>query len=197
MATGTSKKAPPIPGKVPLTFAAMRERIKRPQRIVPLVMDTEAFAQIDALETLLERVQRQDEAAGTSLAPEVARQLQTVEDAAWGSVAEVTLQAISHTDYQKLRKVHPPTAEQMAAAEALNSRAAFNDETFCPALVLAQMLIPQAPGAEDWQVFWDDLSDGQMNQLWTSALAVQMQTVQLGSRSQNAAAALRELGLPD
>lgn len=197
MATGASKKAAPVPGRVPLTFAAVQQRIKRPRRIVPLVMDTESHAEIEALEALLEHTQRQDEASGTALARDVAKRLQEVEDAAWDSIAEFTLQAVSHTDYQRLRKEHPPTAEQVADAEAANSKAVFNAETFCPALVLAQLLSPEPPDPETWQVFWDDLSDGQLNQLWTAAFSAQMQTVQLGSRSQNAAAVLRELDLPD
>lgn len=197
MAIGTSKKAAPSRGKVPLTFAAVKERIRRPQRIVPLVMDTESAAELDALEVLLEHMQQQDAASErVPLAPEVARRLAAVEDAAHGSVADFVLQAVSHTDYQKLRKEHPPTAEQIAEAEAAGSKAAFDADTFCPALVLAQLLSPEPPDAESWQEFWDDLSDGQVNQLWGAALAAQMQTLQLGSRSQNAASVLRELGLP-
>ena len=191
MATGTSKKAAPLPGRVPLTFAAVKQRIRRPQRIVPLVMDTESAAEIEVLEALLNHTQRQDEATGTALAPEVAARLQKVEASTQDSVAEFVLQAISHTAYQALRKEHPPTAEQVSEAANL----AFDPETFCPALVLAQLLSPEPPGAEDWQEFWDDLSDGQMNQLWTAALAVQLQTVQLGMRSQSAAQVLQELGI--
>lgn len=197
MATGTSKKAAPPTGRVPLTFAAVKQQIKRPRRIVPLVMDTEAAAEIDALEALLEHTQLQDEAAGTKLAAEVAARLQAVEAAAHGSVAEFVLQAISHTAYQVLRKEHPPTTEQLAEAEQAGGRVAFNAETFAPALVLAQLLSPEPPDAEDWQEFWDELSDGQINQLGEAAMTAQMQNLQLGSRSQNAAQVLRELNLPD
>lgn len=196
MATETAKKSKPVPGQVPLTFQAMQQKIKRPFRIVHMVMDTEAAAEIEALEALHKSLLRRDEvSAEPALAPEVAARLADVEDAARESVAPVKLQAISHTAYKALRAKHPPTAEQVDRAKDAGGVAVFDSETFCPALVLAQMVEPAAPGADAWQVFWDDLSDGQLNQLWTAALAAQMQVVRLESRTQTAADVLRELGL--
>lgn len=194
--TGTRKTAAARPAaRVPLTFAAVKERIKRPQRPVPLVLDTEAAAEIEALETLLGRAQEQDAVSGVApLAPDVAKRLREVEDLAHDSVAEFQLQALSHTAYQKLQREHPPTADQLA--EAATERPIFDPETFAPALVRAQLLSPQAPNAEEWQEFWDELSDGQMNQLWTTAIRIQVETVQLGARSVTALQVLQELGFP-
>lgn len=192
--TGTRKTPAKAAAAVPLTFAQVKERIKRPQRPVPLVLDAEAAAEIELLETLLERTREQDAVSGEApLAPDVARRLQLAEEAAHGSVVEFRLQALSHTAYRALQVEHPPTAEQIAAAGA--ERRVFDPDSLAPVLVRRQLLSPPAPAAEEWQEFWDDLSDGQLNQLWTTAIQLQLLTVELGARSTTAIEVLRELGI--
>lgn len=192
--TGTKKAAAGPASRVPLTFAAVRAKIKRPRRIVTLILDAEAAAEIDALELLLERTQLRDATSGeVPLAPDVAKRLLEVERVAQESATDFVLQAISHRAYRELQGEHPPTAEQVA--EAGGQRAAFDPDSFAPALVRAQMLSPGAPDEDEWMAFWDELSDGQLRQLYSAALEVQLLTVQLGSRSATTDQVLRELGI--
>jgi hypothetical protein len=195
--TGTRKTAaaPAPAARVPLTFAAVKAQIKRPRRIVPLVLDTEAAAEIDALAELLERTQQRDATSGeVPLAPGVAKRLLEVERVAQDSATDFVLQAISHRAYRDLQKEHPPTAEQVAEAP-VGQRVTYDPDSFAPALVLAQLLSPEPPEPDEWMAFWDELSDGLVRELYNVALEVQLLTVQLGSRSATTEQVLRELGI--
>jgi hypothetical protein len=200
MTTPTKKTTarPPRKTEVPLTFAAMRSRIQRPRRYVDLVMDAEAAAEVLALEDLLEQAQRHDEVTGAETARDVARILQDAEGRAEASRVRFTLEAISHRAYQALRKEHPPTKEQIEAAVRAGGEGEphYDPDTFAPALVMAQLTDPTPADADEFAAFWDDLSDGQANQLWMPAVAVQLQIPELGPRSQAAAELLRSFGLP-
>lgn len=195
--TTTSRKPPARrAAKPPLTFADVRAKIQRPRRITELVMDAAAAAEIEQLEVLLERAQRHDDNTdGPKTAPDVAKRLQEAEQAADASRVPFVLEAIPHTAYQALRADHPPTKEQIAEAEKTNDVAPFDHTTFAPALVQAQLLEPKPADSDEFMAFWDSLSDGQMRQLWATALAVQMQVTELGPRSQSAIDVLRNLGM--
>lgn len=203
--TTTAKKTParrrpaaPPQGHVPPTFQQMRERIQRPRDIVDMVMDAEAAAEIGALEDLLERAQRHDEASDTETALEVAKRLQEVEASAEASRVRFVLQAIPHRTYQTLRAQHPPTKDQIEKAARLGAQGdpAFDPDSFAPTLVQAQLIEPQPPeDPDEFAGFWDDLSDGQLIQLWTAALGVQFQSGELGPSSQTATDVLRSFGL--
>jgi hypothetical protein len=195
----TSSRKPPArrAAKPKPTFADIRAKIQRPRRITELVMDAAAAAEIEQLEDLLERAQRHDEnnAGGPETAPGVAKRLQEVEQSADDSRVPFVLEAISHRAYQALRGEHPPTKEQAEEAADKNDVAPFDPDTFAPALVHAQLIEPQAADLDEFMAFWDALSDGQMRQLWTTALAVQMQVTELGPRSQSAIDVLRSFSL--
>lgn len=170
-------------GSTPATFAQVAARIRRPQRIVELVTDAAAAAEIDALSELLDRALLRDQVdGGEALAPAVARRLQDAEQRADTSRVQFVLQAVSHTRYQELRAEHPPTAEQLAADPA----APFDADSFAPVLVHAQLLEPAPASAEEFAAFWDELADGQLNRLWASAVAVQLQITTLAPRSRTA-----------
>lgn len=196
--TTTSRKPPARrAAKPPLTFAAVRAKIQRPRQIVDMVLDAEASAEIGALEQLLERAQRHDEANGAETARDVAKHLQEVEEQAEASRARFTLEAITHRAYQALRAEHPPTKEQIEAAARRggNEEPAFDPDAFAPALVAAQLVDPKPEAPEEFTAFWDDLSDGQLGQLWQAAISVQFQTGELGPPSQAAADILRSFGM--
>jgi hypothetical protein len=195
--TTTSRKPPARRAAKPaLTFADVRAKIQRPRRIAELVMDAAAAAEIEQLEELLERAQRRDDNTDEpKTAPDVAKRLQEVEQAAETSRVPFVLEAISHREYQTLRVEHPPTKEQIAAAERINDEAPFDADTFAPALVHAQLIEPKPADAEEFMAFWDALSDGQIQKLWVTAMAVQMQVTELGPRSQSAIDVLRNLGM--
>lgn len=196
--TTTSRKPPARRAvKPPTTFADIRAKIMRPRRIVDLVLDAEAAAELEALEQLLERAQRHDEAHDAETARDVAKHLQEVEAQAEGSRVRFTLEAITHRAYQALRAEHPPTKEQIEAAAGRGGREepAFDPDAFAPALVEAQLIEPKPGSPEEFAAFWDDLSDGQLGQLWGAAIAIQFQTGELGPPSQAAADILRSFGV--
>lgn len=195
----TTSRKPPArrAAKPPATFADIRAKIQRPRRIVDMVLDAEAAAEIDNLDQLLERAQRHDDANGTETARDVAKHLQEVEAQAEASRVRFTLEAVTHRTYQKLRADHPPTKEQIeeAARRGGNEEPAFDLTTFPPALVEAQLIEPKPETPEEFAAFWDDLSDGQLGQLWGTAISIQFQTGELGLPSQAAADILRSFGM--
>lgn len=196
--TTTSRKPPARRAAKPgLTFADVRAKIQRPRRHVDMVMDAEASAEIGALEELLERAQRHDEVNATETALEVARRLQIQETVAESSRVQFVLEAITHRAYQQLRAEHPPTKEQIEAAAARggSEEPAFDPDAFAPALVEAQLVEPKPESPEEFAAFWDDLSDGQLGQLWQAAIQIQFQTGELGPPSQAAADILRSFGM--
>jgi hypothetical protein len=162
-----------------------------------MVLDAEAAAEIGNLEQLLERAQRFDEANGADTAQDVAIHLQNLEAQADASRARFTLEAITHRAYQTLRAEHPPTKEQIEAAAGRggSEEPPFDPDAFAPALVEAQLVEPKPETSEEFAAFWDDLSDGQLGQLWQAAISVQFQSGELGPPSQAAADILRSFGM--
>lgn len=175
-----------------LTFADVRARIQRPQRITELVLDAAAAAQIEALTELLERAQARDEATGSVTAPQIARQLVDAEARADASRVAFTFTAIPHTQYKQLQTQYPATAEQLAEQAASGGEQwSFDPDAFAPVLVRAQLTDPLPPDDdEEWAAFWDALSDGQMRNLWLTAVSVQMQVTTIGPRNAQAASLL-------
>jgi hypothetical protein len=180
----------------PLTFADLKTRIRRPQRIAEVVLDAEAAAQVDALTALLDRAVARDEAlGGDPVAPGLARQLQDAETRADASRVQITFTAIPHTEYKALVDLYPATAEQLARqAAAGEEQWPFEADRFAPVLVRAQMTDPLPPDEEEFLVFWNALSDGQMRQMWLTALGVQMQITAISPRSELAAGLTRTTG---
>lgn len=170
-----------------LTFAQVQAKISRPRRIVDMVMDAAAAAEIEHLKELLDRVVEQDRVSDAPpLAQAVARQLQDAEQRAEASRVQLVLEAIPHTTYRDLIVKHPATAEQQAEAAAGRQAWAFDPDAFAPVLVHAQLLDPKPDSEEDFTAFWESISDGQLAQLWTAALAVQLQITKISPSSQAA-----------
>lgn len=198
--TTAPKRTPARPrprSSQPLTFADVRARIQRPRRIVEMVMDAAAAAEIFALEDLLERARRVDEASGAPpTAPDVAKRLQEAEQQAADSRVRFVLDAVPHRTYQALRREHPPTKEQIEQAAQHDDIPAFDPDTFAPALVYAQLTEPRPDSREEFDEFWAALSDGQVAQVWSAALGIQFQAAEVGTPSQAAAEVLNSFGLP-
>lgn len=195
--TTSRKPAARRAAKPALTFADVRAKIQRPRRVVELIMDAAAAAEVGALEELLERAQRHDEANGTETARDVAKRLQELEAQAEESRVRFTLEAITHRAYQQLRAEHPPTREQIEAAARRggNDEPVFDPDSFAQALVEAQLIEPKPADSDEFAEFWDALSDGQLGQLWGAALQIQFQTGELGPPSQAAVDILRSFGM--
>lgn len=194
----TSRKPPARRAAKPaLSFADVRSKIQRPRRVVDLVMDAAAAAEVEAMEGLLARAQRHDEANDADTARDIAVSLQTLEAQAEASRAWFTLEAITHRAYQALRAEHPPTKEQIEQAAARGGRdePAFDPDTFAPALVEAQLVEPKPADSAEFAAFWSELSDGQLARLWGAAIDIQFQTGELGPPSQAAADILRGFGV--
>lgn len=179
--------------KPALSFAEVRDRIRRPHRITELVLDGQAAAEVEQLGELLERLRARDDIlGGAPQAPAVARELQEAEVRADRSRVPFTLEAIPHTRYRELVAEHPASAEQKSRQEAEGGEVwPFDPDTFAPALVQAQLVDPKPGSDEDFEEFWAGLSDGQLRQLWLTALGVQMQATSIGPRSQAAVEVLR------
>ena len=133
--------------KPALSFADIRAKIQRPRRVVDLIMDAAAAAEIDALEQLLERAQRYDDANDTDTARDVAKRLQTLEAQAEASRVQFVLEAITHRAYQALRAEHPPTKEQIEAAAKLGAgeEPVFDPDTFAPPSLRPSSSNPSRP----------------------------------------------------
>ena len=191
-------KAHPDGGAQPRTLAEVRSRIQRPRRQVALYLDAEAASQIEEAERALEAAQEYDETTNEpDTAPTLAQHLRALETRADESRTLFTLQAIPHRTYQKLRAANPPTQAQIEAAAKAGGEGepAFDPDAFAPALVRAQLIDPAVDSDEDFDGFWEELSDGQLNQLWTAALAVQLGVTDPGPKSETASEVLRSFGI--
>lgn len=164
-----------IPAPAPLTFAEMKAKIRRPQRIVEVILDAEAAAKVDALEKLLDRT------PGEAPSEQIAKQLQAAHQAADSSRVPIVLEAVSHTAYRELQTAHPSTPERLAEVrEATGEDWSVDPDEFAPVLVHAQLLSPRPESESEFCEFWEGLSDGQVRQLWTAALTVQLQITTVG-----------------
>lgn len=171
---GNSKRA--TAPRPPLTFAQVKQRISRPRRIVPLVLNGEVAAQLEHLETLLQGLVGVDDESAKSVAAE----LRAAERAAERSRVNFVLEAVSHTTYKELQEAHPATKERLDEVEQVTGeRWAVDPDVFAPILVQAQLIEPRPTSDEEFAEFWESLSDGQLRQLWMAALAVQMQVTSL------------------
>ncbi|MEV4437482.1 hypothetical protein AB0K09_00445 [Streptomyces sp. NPDC049577] len=189
---------PGAPTEGALSLADVRKRIQRPRQHVDMVMDAEAADEIDVLAKLLEKAKQLDEQTNEpDRAPALARRLRALEEQAEASTVTFVLQAISHRHYARLQTEHPPTEAQIAEAHERGGDGvpAFDPDSFAPALVRAQMLSPTVGSEQEFAAFWDDLSDGQMRELWMTALSVQVGVTELGPKSESASEILRSFGL--
>jgi hypothetical protein len=153
----------------------MKAKMRRPRRIVELILDTEAAATVGTLEALLDRTP--DGPTGK----EITKQLQAAHKAADTSRVPVILEAVSHTGYKALQAAHPSTPERLAEVrEATGEDWAVDPDEFAPVLVHAQLISPRTDSEEEFRAFWADLSDGQVRALFTAALAAQTQVTALG-----------------
>lgn len=187
----------PAPADVaPLRLSEVRARIQRPRTSVPLYLDAELAGEIaDAAEALERAVAYDETSNGPDTAPQLARHLRALEDAAEESKVFFVLQAISHRAYQRLVGEHPPTEEQrQRAADAGGEVEPFDPDALAPELVRMQLVSPQVDDEQEFAAFWDDLNDGQLQQLWTSALAVQLGVTDPGPKSETASDILRRFG---
>jgi hypothetical protein len=82
-----------------------------------------------------------------------------------GDPATLLYRAIGATAYDKLLTRHPPTKEQLADG------AAFNSNTFAPAL-LAQVCVDPALDATEWGEIWnsEDWNRGEVSELFWNAV---------------------------
>ncbi|MET9142451.1 hypothetical protein [Streptomyces sp. NPDC004042] len=193
----------PAPAAGALSLADVTARIQRPRERVPLYLDAETASQIADTEEALKRAREYDELHNEpDTAPAIARHLRELEERAEASKAVFVLQAVTHRAYQRLRAKCPPTEAQIEQAaklaEARGEQAgepAFDPDAFAPLLVRHQMLEPVVSSDEEFESFWEQLNDGQLNQLWSTALTVQLGVTDPGPKSELASETLQSFGL--
>ncbi|MFB7739568.1 hypothetical protein ACFC08_35515 [Streptomyces sp. NPDC056112] len=186
-----------------LSLADVTAKIQRPRERVPLYMDAETASQIADVEEALKRAREYDDLHNESdTAPPLARYLRELEERAEASKVVFVLQAVQHRKYQALRAQCPPTEAQIEQAakmaEASGNQAvepAFDPDAFAPLLVRHQLLEPVVSSDEEFAAFWDQLNDGQLNQLWSTALTVQLGVTDPGPKSGLASEVLQSFGL--
>lgn len=180
----------------PLRLSEVRAKIQRPRVSVPLYLDAELAEEIALASDALDRAVAYDETSNEpDIAPALARNLRDLEDAAEESKVTFVLQAISHRAYQRLVGEYPPAETQRQLAADANIEAPpFDADALAPELVRVQLVSPQVDSPEEFAAFWDDLNDGQLQNLWTSALAVQMGVTDPGPKSETASDILRRFG---
>lgn len=182
----------------PVSLASVTARIQRPRDRVPLYLDAEAASQIDEAEKALEKAKEYDETTNEpDTAGPIAQHLRELEDRAEASKVAFVLQAVTSRAYQKLRAEFPPTAAQKEAAVKAGAEGepAFDPDGFAPALVHAQLIDPVVASAEEFEAFWSELSDGQLQQLWGTAMTVQFGVTDPGPKSELASEVLRSFGI--
>ncbi|MFJ2731395.1 hypothetical protein [Streptomyces sp. NPDC087317] len=194
----------PAPAAGAQSLADVSARIQRPRQRVPLYLDAETASQIADAEEALERAKEYDELHNEpDTAPELARYLRELEERAAASKVVFVLEAVQHRKFQRLRAQCPPTEAQIEqAAKMAEARGAeatvepvFDPDTFAPLLVRHQLIDPVVGCDEEFEAFWDKLSDGQLNQLWSTALTVQMGVTDPGPKSELASEILESFGL--
>ncbi|MCA1218702.1 hypothetical protein [Streptomyces sp. 8L] len=155
------------------TVAALRGKFARPRTSVPLYLDGGAVAEAAGLEQILTRAREADEMSNEDpTAPAIEQQLLDAHERAEASRVDFELQALTHRAWARMVAEHPPTPDQLADAP-VSAKPDFNVDTLPGALVRAQLLRPDPGTEQEWSEFWDDLSDGQMAQLWGNAYALQ------------------------
>ncbi|WP_333770946.1 hypothetical protein [Streptomyces sp. IBSBF 2435] len=180
----------------PLRLSEVRARIQRPRTSVPLYLDAELASEIADAAEALERAAAYDETSNEpDTAPALARHLRDLEDAAEASRVLFVLQAISHRAYRRLVGEHPPTEQQRQMMADLGAEPPpYDADALAPQLVRKQLVSPQVDSDEEFEVFWDELNDGQLQQLWQSALAVQLGVTDPGPKSETASDILARFG---
>ncbi|WP_435173304.1 hypothetical protein [Actinacidiphila sp. bgisy145] len=192
----TFAAAPKTAPEEPLRLSDVRAKIQRPRVQVPMHLDAELAGEIALASDALERAVAYDETSNEpDTAPALARHLRDLENRAEDSRVVFVLQALPHRVYQKLVGEHPPTDEQRQEAAAAGGDAPpFDAEALAPELVRRQLVSPVIDSDREFDQFWDELSDGQMQQIWMSAQAVQTGVTDPGPKSETASDILRRFG---
>jgi hypothetical protein len=125
-----------------------------------------------------------------ALAPAIAEQIRELEDQVAASEVEFTFEGIGRRAYAKLVADNPPTAEQKAEAEADERSVSYNPDTFPPRLLAASCVAPEGASIEGMTDVWENWSEGQAAQLWTTCLTANLGGVGVGPKSQIASAIL-------
>jgi hypothetical protein len=136
-----------------------------------VVEPDEARAAVEAHRAARQALLRAEEGTPAYVAAEAG--LAEAQAAADACYETVTLTALAPADYEALKSLHPPTATQVAAAEAEQLRPPDADpDTFVPAL-LAASAAGSDMTAEHWSTFLaEHCSDGERQELRVAVLGL-------------------------
>lgn len=187
------------PAAAPVSLSSVTSRMQRPIDRVPLYLDAETASRIADAEAALEKAREYDETTNEpDTAPAIAQHLRDLEDLAEASKVVFVLQAITSRAYQGLRALYPPSDAQKEAALKRGGdggEPAFDPDAFAPALVRGQLISPAVDSDEAFEEFWEELNDGQMQQLWGAAMTVQFGVTDPGPKSELASQVLASFGI--
>lgn len=130
---------------------------------------------VDEIARLEEQMRREDEADQglnrTAVAPQIARQIQALEEEAREAEAVFTFQGLGQGRFAKLQAQHPATDENRKALGT--DELEWNPETFPPALLAASCIAPAelAGNVEEWTEIHQTWSNGQVLRLWAACMA--------------------------
>ncbi|WP_424216024.1 hypothetical protein ACN20G_28160 (plasmid) [Streptomyces sp. BI20] len=175
------------------TAADVAARIRRPRKSVPLVLDGEVADAIEQAERQLAyAIELDEESNEPDQAPALRERLRALHEQAEESRQTFVFQGIPSRRYRVLVGQNPPTDAQLDDARR---KAAFLgvdpvmpevDQDGLAAALCAAMAVEPAGTPEEWAALWDELSDGQIAVLYSTALAAQLGVVEVGPKPASA-----------
>lgn len=167
--------------------------IRRPRQSVELVLDGELADAIDHAEQQLALALVLDEETNEpDQAPLLRERLRDLHDQAEASRQRFTFQGIPSRRYRQLVATYPPTDEQITTARRTADatgepmRMPEVDNDALAGALCAAMAVEPAGTAEEWAALWEELSDGQIARLYSTALAAQLGVAEIAPKSASA-----------
>ena len=154
-----------------------------PEVSVSICVRGDLVAEHDRLDGELRRVRDEDDRENRPpQAPQIAQQIQDLEEQIRAAEVEFTFRAIGRKALTDLEATHPATAEQQDAQED-GTRLTWNPETYPPALVAASCVAPAGITLARAQHAYETWSTGQWSKLWRACLTANLGSTDPGPKS--------------
>lgn len=176
MATTKQTDKTATPARRPATRDHLTSLKKPITKWVDILLDS------DALDAFNKAQERLGEATAENRAVRES-ELEEAREALLDATVSMKFQSMGRKKYEALMNEHPPTEEQnKMALEQTQSEAAYNIDTFPPALIKASCVVPELT-EEDVQSIYDEWNTSEIMELFFTALEVntQRRTADLGN----------------